>query len=259
MDTLHTNSLPHASNPLFLSMVLLALAIAPGVAIALYFYFRDQYNREPRRHLIISFFLGGISAVVAGLLEEALFSLTGIQIGNGIEHNLIAAFIFVGFTEEWTKYIMVRYYAFRQPEFDEPLDGIIYSVMVGMGFATLENVLYVMDSGYTTAIMRMFLSVPAHATFAVIMGYELGKAKFAGRKRFFYIQPALLGATFWHGSYDFFLFLQQDLRIARQIPTGLLFMGAVGSLAWSIRLSKRAMQKHLDLSRQSFEESMPEP
>lgn len=240
-------------------MVLLALAIAPGVAIALYFYFRDQYNREPRRHLIISFFLGGISAVVAGLLEEALFGLTGIEIGNGVVNSMIAAFLLVGFTEEWTKYIMVRSYAFRQPEFDEPLDGIIYSVMVGMGFATLENVLYVMDGGYTTAILRMFLSVPAHATFAVIMGYELGKAKFAGRKRIFYILSALLGASFWHGSYDFFLFLQQDRQIERIIPTGLLFLGAVGSLVWSIRLSKRAMQEHLNLSRRSFEEMMPEP
>jgi RsiW-degrading membrane proteinase PrsW (M82 family) len=240
-------------------MVLLALAIAPGVAIALYFYFRDQYNREPRRHLIISFFLGGISAILAGVLEEALFGLTGIEIGNGVVNSMIAAFLLVGFTEEWTKYIMVRSYAFRQPEFDEPLDGIIYSVMVGMGFATLENVLYVMDGGYTTAILRMFLSVPAHATFAVIMGYELGKAKFAGRKRIFYILSALLGASFWHGSYDFFLFLQQDRQIERIIPTGLLFLGAVGSLAWSIRLSRRAMAAHLQLSRQTFEEMMPEP
>jgi RsiW-degrading membrane proteinase PrsW (M82 family) len=240
-------------------MVLLAMAIAPGVAIALYFYFRDQYNREPRRHLIISFFLGGISAVLAALLEESLFSVTGIEIGNGLVHTMIAAFLLVGFTEEWTKYIMVRYYALKQPEFDEPLDGIIYSVMVGMGFATLENVLYVMESGYTTAILRMFLSVPAHATFAVIMGYELGKAKFAGRKRWFYVLSALVGSSFWHGSYDFFLFLQQDLNIARYIPTGLLFLGAVGSLAWSIRLSRRALQEHLNLSRQSFQEFPPQP
>lgn len=233
-------------------MVLLAMAIAPGIAISLYFFFRDQYNREPRRHLLVSFFLGTISALLAGVLEQAWFGLSSVRVGVNIPSTALAAYLFVGFTEEWTKYIMVRYYAFRKPEFDEPLDGIIYAVMVSMGFATLENISYVMDSGMETAFLRMLMAVPAHATFAVIMGYHLGKAKFAGHLRFLHIIAALFWSSFWHGSYDFFLFLQGNETLARFLPNGLLFLGAVVSFIWASRLSRLAMKEHLELSRKNY-------
>lgn len=236
-------------------MVLLAMAIAPGIAISLYFFFRDQYNREPRKHLLISFLLGMMSAVLAGVLEQALYSFFPIDNKRNITDTLLSAFIFVGFVEEWMKYIMVRGYAFKKPEFDEPLDGIIYSVMVGMGFATLENIAYVMEHGMETAIMRMFLSVPAHASFAVIMGYHLGKAKFAGPKRLINIIAALFWASFWHGSYDFFLFLQENESLSKFLPNGLLFLGAVISFIWASRLSRKAMNEHLDHSKAQFEQN----
>lgn len=236
-------------------MVLLAMAIAPGVAISLYFFFRDQYNREPRKHLLISFFLGLVSAVIAGIMEQGLFYLFPIDNKINVADTILSAFVFVGFVEEWSKYIMVRSYAFPKPEFDEPLDGIIYSVMVSMGFATLENIFYVMESGMETAIVRMFLSVPAHASFAVIMGYHLGKAKFAGSKRLIYIIAALFWSSFWHGSYDFFLFLQDNISLARYIPNGLLFAGALVSFIWAARLSRKAMKEHLEHSRKLFDQN----
>lgn len=236
-------------------MILLAIAIAPGIAIALYYFFRDQYNREPRRHLLISFFLGMISAVLAGVIEQLLFSLFKIDNKNSIPDTLLSAYIFVGLIEEWTKYVMVRGYAFRKPEFDEPLDGIIYTIMVGMGFATLENIAYVLENGIETAIMRMFLSVPAHASFAVIMGYFLGKAKFAGPKRFVFIVAGLFWAAFWHGSYDFFLFLQENITLSKYVPHGLLFLGAVASFIWASHLSRKAMKEHLDHSRQVYDQN----
>jgi RsiW-degrading membrane proteinase PrsW (M82 family) len=83
----------------------------------------------------------------------------------------------VALSEELSKFLVVRYFCYPQKRFDEPLDGIVYSVMVSMGFATIENVNYVFTHGYSTAFVRMFLSVPAHATFGVVMGYFIGKAK----------------------------------------------------------------------------------
>ncbi|MCE2833580.1 MAG: PrsW family glutamic-type intramembrane protease [Chitinophagaceae bacterium] len=148
-------------------MVLFALSIAPGIAISLYFFFKDEYNREPRRHVIISFFLGMVSALLAGVIESVALALTGDNGSESILFTALKAFLIVGFTEEWCKYLMVKKYAFPKPEFDEPFDGIVYAVMVSMGFATLENILYVMEHGLATAIIRMFLSVPAHACFAV--------------------------------------------------------------------------------------------
>lgn len=239
-------------------MVLLAMAIAPGIAVSLYFFFRDQYNREPRKHLIISFLLGMISAVLAAILEHVLFSIFPIDTKNDIIGTLLSAFIFVGLVEEWSKYVMVRSYALPKAEFDEPLDGIIYCVMVSMGFATLENIGYVMEHGMVTAIVRMFLSVPAHASFAVIMGYHLGKAKFAGAKRGVLIMTALFWSSFWHGSFDFFLFLQDNIHLAKYIPNGLLFLGAVASFILTVRLSRKATSEHVELSRSVFEQNEDE-
>lgn len=236
-------------------MVLLAMAVAPGIAISLYFFFRDQYNREPRKHLLVSFFLGVMSAILAGLFEQLLFSFFAIDTKQNIGDTLLAAFIFVGFIEEWMKYFMVRGYAFTKTEFDEPLDGIIYSVMVAMGFATLENIAYVTEQGMQTAIMRMFLSVPAHASFAVIMGYHLGKAKFAGPKRLLHIVAALFWASFWHGSFDFFLFLQDNISLSKHLPNGLLFIGAVISFIWAMRLSSKAVKEHVEHSKELFEQN----
>ena len=230
-------------------MLLLALAIAPGLAISLYIFFKDQYNREPRRHLILSFFLGILAAGLALLLETFLLGISMDLLPESIATTAIKAFIFVAFIEEWCKYIMVRYYAFPKPEFDEPFDGIVYAVMVSMGFATVENIGYVMEHGYATAFLRMFLAVPSHASFAIIMGYYMGKAKFAGPRRAILMFKGLFLASFWHGTYDFFLFLQDNKLVKETISGGLLFLGALISFVLAIRLARNAIKEHIDISR----------
>ena len=231
-----------------LQMVLFALSIAPGIAISLYFFFKDEYNREPRRHVIISFFLGMVSALLAGVIESVALAITGENGADSILFIAGKAFLIVGFTEEWCKYLMVKKYAFPKPEFDEPFDGIVYAVMVSMGFATLENILYVMEHGLATAIVRMFLSVPAHASFAVLMGYYLGMARFRHIEKGWYLLRGVLAATFFHGCFDFFLFLQENKMVAEQVSGFLLFGGAIGSYVVAIRLSRRAIRVHMQTS-----------
>ncbi len=97
----------------------------------------------------------------------------------------------------------MRFVLFNNKNFNEPFDGIVYAVMVSMGFATLENILYVFHSGFTTGVIRMFTAVPAHATFGALMGYFLGKAKFSYNRKLFFTLMALLTATAFHGSYDY--------------------------------------------------------
>ena len=99
-----------------------------------------------------------------------------------ISQQFIKAFIVVALVEEFSKYIIVKYYAQNNREFNEPFDGIVYAVMVSMGFAALENVLYVYQYGSSTGITRAFTAVPAHATFGILMGYFMGKAKFSKNK-----------------------------------------------------------------------------
>ena len=225
----------------------LMLAIAPGVAISAYIIFKDEYNREPRKHLIISFLLGALSIIPAMLLElpitfteQHLFFQS--TLGNGLK-----AYLMVALPEEACKYFMLKKYAYRQPEYDEPFDGIVYAVMVGMGFATVENIMYVYQYGVATGVVRMFLAVPAHATFAIIMGYFMGKAKFSQKKETYLLLAGLFWAVVFHGSYDFFLFLKDTKQTQSELSL-LMLLGAIVSLITGIILSKKAISAHLHQS-----------
>ena len=146
----------------------------------------------------------------------------------------VHAFLIVSLVEEFSKFIFVRSILYRSSHFNEPFDGIVYSVMVSMGFATFENLLYVSSGGMGTAIMRMFTAVPAHATFAVLMGFYLGKAKFEHKKSY-YALHALGVATLFHGAYDYCLFVSW-------VPG--IVLGALVSLVVGIWLSKKAIRIH---------------
>jgi len=187
-------------------MMLVALAIAPSIAIILFVYFRDKYEKEPLRILVWCFIFGILSIIPAILIELAP-GFSQEDISNNMLITLVYAFLFVGLGEEFSKYFFIRVYAFRKKDFNEPFDGIIYSLMVSMGFATAENIFYVLDGGLSTGMMRMFTAVPAHAAFGILMGYYIGLAKFR-KNRFFYLLTALLMAAIAHGAYDFFLFQQ---------------------------------------------------
>src|SRR5687768_11290282 len=125
-------------------MLLLALAVAPGLAICLYFFTRAIYNPEPVKNLLISFFLGMLAIVPAFIIETAVYS----YIPKNVVGILINSFFIIALIEEFGKFMVVRYFCFTRKTFDEPLDGIIYSVFVSMGFATIENIAYVSTHGY---------------------------------------------------------------------------------------------------------------
>jgi RsiW-degrading membrane proteinase PrsW (M82 family) len=188
------------------TLILLILAITPGIGIALFIYLRDIRKPEPTPLLIVSMGYGVISFFISLGIGYLLKKYTHIEPQN-IAHQMIRAVIFVGLVEEGSKFLFLRGILFRNRRFNEPFDGIVYAVMVGMGFAIAENILYVINGDGGTAIVRMFTAVPAHAVFAVIMGFFLGEAKVFPTSSFLYASMALLFATFVHGYYDYFLFL----------------------------------------------------
>lgn len=224
-------------------MELLALSMAPGIAICLFVYLKDKQSKEPVWLLLVSFLLGMLSTIPAVFIQM----LSGISLeslsGKGYQQKAFFAFAVVGLSEELSKFVMIRLYAYRKKAFDDPFDGIVYAVMVGMGFATLENIGYVYQHGIATGVMRMFLSVPAHATFAVLMGYFLGLAKFNSGKRSWYMLQAIFWPVFFHGTFDFFLFIGNSW-----MHVG----GALASFFVAIQLSKRAIRKHTALSSANF-------
>ena len=157
-------------------LTLLAISSAPGACIILYIYLKDKHEKEPVGLLAKSFLYGMLSILVTLVLSYPLEMFLPTDEQN-VSQQAVHAFILVALVEEFSKFIFVRGILYNNPHFNEPFDGIVYSVMVGMGFATVENILYVSEGGIGTAVLRMFTAVPAHATFAVLMGYYLGKAK----------------------------------------------------------------------------------
>jgi RsiW-degrading membrane proteinase PrsW (M82 family) len=216
-------------------MNLLLFAVAPVFIIILYIYYKDKYEKEPKSFLAKNFFLG---AIVSIIITTILYSFTDILIplpdDFSVIQQFIKAFLIVALVEEFSKYIIVRFYAQKNKEFNEPFDGIVYCLVVSMGFAATENIFYVLEGGIEVALLRAFTAVPAHATFGIIMGYFMGKAKFSNN-RIKWNLIGLLAAVLFHGAYDFFLFIEF-------IPG--IWIGAFISLFIGIVLSRKAIKRH---------------
>lgn len=182
---------------------LLTAAIAPGVALLAYFYLKDRYDTEPI-HLVMKLFLGGALLVfVAMVLQRGATLLWG-------DSDWVQAFVVSGSIEEMLKWLLLYAFIFSHSAFDEPYDGIVYSVSVSLGFATLENVFYVLlnHSSFNAVLFRAFLPVSGHALFGVMMGYYLGIAKFTLNKSYtyaLYIAYSILLPVFLHGLFDYIL------------------------------------------------------
>ena len=192
-------------------MLILSLALTPVLIIILFIYFQDKYSREPTLTLFVAFLLGIVSVIPAALLENVYEWTINLQVSDNIWVTIIYAFIGVGLTEEFFKFIFLRWYIYKNKNFNEPMDGVVYAVMVSMGFAALENVFYVFmspDDPIGTAIVRSLTAVPAHACFGVIMGLYFGYARFTYKKnRVKYLTRAVIYASIAHGIYDVFLFI----------------------------------------------------
>jgi protease PrsW len=224
------------------ALELFAIALAPGAAIALYIYLKDKHEPEPL-YLLLTCFLYGIFATFITLIVKWPVDALIILRENDVVDEFINAIFKVAFVEELSKFIFVRFVLFPNKNFNEPFDGIVYAVMVGMGFATLENLLYVFEYGYATGFLRMFTAVPAHATFAVMMGYYIGKAKFIHSRNLFYGILALAVPTLFHGAYDYFWFIAEF----KDIWTG-IWIFAILSLVVGLVLSRSAIRLHQQAS-----------
>lgn len=212
---------------------MVALATAPGVAVMLYIYLKDKHEREPFGLLLRAFFYGILSSLLTIIVSMPINAVVTIH-EKDLTEQAVHAFLIVALVEELCKFLFVRGVLYHNKNFNEPFDGIVYSVMVGMGFATFENILYVRDGGLEVAILRMFTAVPAHASFAVLMGFYLGRAKFEHKKGY-YALHALGVATLFHGAYDYCWFISFEPGI---------WIGAVASLAIAIVLSRKAIHLH---------------
>ena len=193
-------------------MFILALALIPVIGLLVFIYLKDKTEKEPMGLLIGLFFAGMGTSITALILESVgewllnLF-LSGVPVLNAF----LLAMIVVGPAEEMGKYAVLRLITWKNRNFDYSFDAIVYAVFTSLGFAAIENVLYVFSTGWGTALLRMFTAVPGHACFAVFMGFFYSKAKYAsitGNKEEYkkYNALSMLFPILIHGIYDGVIF-----------------------------------------------------
>jgi len=184
-------------------MDVLLISLAPVAIIGFYVWFRDKYEREPVRMVLLAMLAGALIVFPVILVEQ------GIQfIGRSYQGLFAAAwhaFAVAGFTEELFKFIALYVLIWKSSEFNDKYDGIVYATFVSLGFAGVENVMYVLESGFNTGLMRAFTAVPAHAIFGVTMGYYFGMARFYHKREKELKFKALWVPMLLHGIYDFIL------------------------------------------------------
>ncbi|MAD11976.1 MAG: PrsW family intramembrane metalloprotease [Flavobacteriaceae bacterium] len=210
----------------------LLLAILPPVLIAYYIYQKDKYDKEPKRLIIKSFMLGCLGIIPALFLEiicnQSLFS-----------NLFLYVFFGIALIEEGVKFFFLKKYMYNEVEFNEPMDGIVYAVMISLGFATVENISYVLnnkDQEINVAIIRMFTAIPLHAVCGVILGYFVGLAKFSKKENLLFYKGLFL-ATLVHTLYNYFIFL------------GYNFIFSILALITAIYYSKKAINLHQEDSK----------
>jgi RsiW-degrading membrane proteinase PrsW (M82 family) len=208
------------------------LSLLPCVLWLWYFSSQSRYKRAPHRVLWITFFLGA-AATIPGLLLNLAGQATIHQLfGTGVGSHLLVLFLVVGPVEELIKFLVVYQYAWRNRAFDEPLDGVIYSATAALGFAAVENILYLSEHDPSLVLLRGPLSNPGHALFSAFWGLSLSQAKAVPnlpRERIPILVRGLFAASLLHSLFD--VLLVAASRIS-PIFFGVLVIAMIALFLW---------------------------
>lgn len=192
--------------------ILLTVAIAPGLALFSYFYLRKQIAKEPSRTLFHTFIYGAI------MTFPILFIQHVFEEEQVFNNEFFRSALFTSGLEEFFKWIILFILVYKTIEFEDAYDGILYGASVSLGFATVENILYLLSFGLDTAFIRALLPVSSHALFGVVMGYYLGKAKFTPtEEKTKWIVTALIAPFGLHALYNTIL-ISYDYWVYLMIP-----------------------------------------
>jgi protease PrsW len=193
------------------------ITIASGIILStgIWFYFirkKDRVEKEPIFSVIKIGLLGGILSVFfSGILDIVFLGFLGLADMTRLlpDYKGFILSLFVGINEESFKCLAALMLIKSLKEFDEPADGIIYAMMVSLGFAAIENIFYVISHGLSILIPRSFLSVPAHLGFGALWGTGIAVARFQypDKNIFRVLLPYIAAAALFHALYDFVLFV----------------------------------------------------
>jgi RsiW-degrading membrane proteinase PrsW (M82 family) len=210
-------------------LLLIAAAFAPGVFLLWYIYKKDKYEPEPKA-LVIKTFVYGILIAIPVSIAEVPFGFS----------QLLLVVVAAPIIEEYAKYLVVKRGVYRSAEFNEPMDGLVYSSAAALGFASIENLVYLAGSSSVVQLMitRAFLSVPGHMLFSSMWGYALGQAKFLPPERRTGIIASGLGmAMLSHAGFNFLLITNPYLSFGVLVLIPILW-----------KVFKKRIEEFLDIS-----------
>ncbi|MBO5807255.1 MAG: PrsW family intramembrane metalloprotease [Bacteroidaceae bacterium] len=197
--------------------VILATALLPVAILLLYIYWRDRRSPEPLTQLTKALFFGLLTVPISLSVSIPLQAL-GYYTNNPqhIFDCVQTAFFGAAIPEEGAKFLMLWLLLRKSRHFDERMDGIVYAVCISLGFAALENIMYLFenrDTYLTVGISRALFAVPGHFCFGILMGYYYSIAKFYPRLRKKYTMLAILAPILAHGIYDAILFITEAVPL----------------------------------------------
>ena len=195
-------------------------ALLPAFYLMYRIYKADRVEREPVKQIVKVLILGALSTIPASVLELIGMTLQDRYMSAAAPTLYLAVqfFIIVAFAEEGMKMLALRIGIWKNPEFNYLFDGVVYGAASALGFAALENVLYVSEGGMTTALVRAVTAVPLHCICGIFMGHYYGLAKYAARRgwadaRKSYKLQAFFIPVFIHGLYDFLASVEWDVAM----------------------------------------------
>ena len=190
-------------------LAILSAGIAPAFALLSFFYLKDRYS-EPISLIFRAFILGSLLVLPIMFIQYVL--------SGEVMNPFIESFFIIALIEEFFKWFVFLYIIYNHTEFDAHYDGIVYAVAISLGFATVENVLYLLVNGIQYAFSRAIFPVSSHALFGVIMGYHFGKAKMHKIHRNYHILFALVLPVLLHGIYNYIIITIKTDWISALIP-----------------------------------------
>ena len=197
---------------------ILSLLLAPLIAAVIITIVWIQRGRDRYPGLISSFVMGMFSIVIV-LLFQYIAKKFGLDNFTNLRRIIFYSFVVMGLGSEIGKYLILRYYSFTRPSYNGPLDSIVYSTMISMGFAFMGNILYYTLPFYTDIDLFYANTVVfANLFFAVILGFFVGMGK-SRENKFVDSMTGLFGASFFHALYNF-CFITQDLRLLLYLSIG---------------------------------------
>jgi len=202
-----------------MSTILVFLAALPAIILLIYIYKQDKVEKEPIGLLAKLLLFGALSVITALIGETVGLGIISFIFPEGsMTYAYIECFLIVAICEEVGKYFAMKLGTWKSREFNYKFDGVVYGVCTSLGFAIVENILYVLDGGVSLAVTRGFTAVPAHAIFGVLMGLYYGRAKqcsafndLIGKKK--NLRKALIIPIIFHGFYDFCLSVNSVMAV----------------------------------------------